>query len=64
MERRGAAVVIRDKDLTGEHLLDTVNSLLKEEQTLLQMAQASRELGRAEAADDIADLAIRLAAKR
>lgn len=61
MEKHGAAVVILDAQLTGEVLLAKVEELLAEPSTLDRMAAASRELGRAEAADDIARLARSLA---
>ena len=61
VEKHGAAVVIKDSELTGELLLAKVEALLAEPNTLAKMATASLELGRAEAADDIARLARTLA---
>lgn len=63
MKTHGAADVIRDKDLTGEKLLATVNGLIDDNSTLSSMALASKRLGRPEAADDIAQIAIHLAKK-
>lgn len=61
LEGKGAALVILDADLTGERLADAVSRLLKQPETLAQMAAASRELGHPEAAEQIAATAIALA---
>lgn len=64
MEQRGAAVVIRDCDLTGKRLLKAVRELIGDSARLAGMAQASKALGRPEAAENIARLAIELSQSR
>ncbi len=63
LEARGAAVVIRDADLSGGLLADTLETLLGDPARLQAMAAASRQLGRPEAAEAIAALAIDLAGR-
>lgn len=57
----GAAVVITDAELTGSRLIDELEKLIKERPELERMAQASRSLGRPDAAAVIAKVAIDLA---
>ncbi len=64
LESRGAAVVIRDAELSGPGLADTIEALLGDADKLRAMAAASRELGRPEAAAAIARLALEIAARR
>ena len=54
MESKGAAIVIDDKELTGELLAKKLIDLLEDEQTLEQMAASSRSLGKPNAAEKIA----------
>ena len=54
VEGAGAAVVILDKELTGEILLKQIESLLADESKLQKMKDAAKALGRPEAAEDIA----------
>jgi UDP-N-acetylglucosamine--N-acetylmuramyl-(pentapeptide) pyrophosphoryl-undecaprenol N-acetylglucosamine transferase len=58
LENHGAAVVIRDAELSGERLADTVESLISNKAALTAMARASKDLGRPEAAAAIARLAL------
>lgn len=64
LEHQGAAVVIRDADLTGTVLADTIEGLLADREKLQAMARASKKMGRPEAADKIAEIAIGLAGSR
>jgi UDP-N-acetylglucosamine--N-acetylmuramyl-(pentapeptide) pyrophosphoryl-undecaprenol N-acetylglucosamine transferase len=64
LEAQGAALVIRDADLTGPRLADTLETLLGDADKLAAMARASKQLGRPEAAAEIARLAIGLASSR
>lgn len=61
VERHGAAVVISDRELTGQLLADTIEKLTEEPESLRTMADASRTLGRPDAARTIAEIAIQLA---
>lgn len=61
MERQGAAVVIRDCELDGTKLLESIIELIYDTGKLTMMANASKQLGRPEAAETIAHMAIKLA---
>ncbi len=50
---RGAAVLIRDSELTGLTLVKQIEQILQDKSRLKNMAQASQKLGRAEALNDI-----------
>lgn len=58
LEKNGAAVVIRDADLTGELLLHTIEGLLTNREALQAMSLASKQMGHPDAAAHIAGLAI------
>lgn len=60
LKKHGAAVVIRDSDLTGEKLTILIRNLFDHPDNLADMAVASRKLGRPEAAECIANAAIAL----
>jgi UDP-N-acetylglucosamine--N-acetylmuramyl-(pentapeptide) pyrophosphoryl-undecaprenol N-acetylglucosamine transferase len=60
MEQQGAAVLIRDKELNGEVLIKTINELTSSPQKLEAMAIASKKIGRPEAAESIANMALSL----
>lgn len=64
LERQGAAVVIRDAELTGKKLIEELNKLLDNQDKMRSMAAASKSLGRPEAADRIAHLALTLAGEK
>ncbi|MCL6479356.1 MAG: undecaprenyldiphospho-muramoylpentapeptide beta-N-acetylglucosaminyltransferase, partial [Peptococcaceae bacterium] len=55
LEKKGAAAVIRDRDLTGDLLAGQVERLAGRRERLADMARASKELGRPGALDDILD---------
>ncbi len=61
VEAAGAARMILDRDLSAESLLRLLTTLLDDDGTLRKMAQASRELGRPQAAEEIAGLALEMA---
>ena len=63
LEEAGAARMILNKDLTSETLSAVLTELLSEPQKLRDMAVASKQLGRPQAAADIADLVLDLARK-
>lgn len=62
MQKRGAAVVVKDNDISAEKLIDHISALMDAKEKLNAMAEASRALGKPEAAADIAKIAIGLAA--
>lgn len=58
---RGAALVIRDSELTGEVLREKITALLSAPHRLDELARASREAGKPHALDNILSLVERLA---
>ena len=59
--RAGGAVVIPDRELTGERLSAALRVLLWDEPRREAAARAARLLGRPEAAARVAEIALRLA---
>lgn len=57
----GAAVMLRECDLTGPRLAATVGTLLDDPARLTRMAAASQSLGRPDATEAVAGLVLRLA---
>lgn len=55
LERKKAAVVIRDRDLNGELLISNLERLSGRPELLAEMARASKDLGKPGALDDILD---------
>lgn len=55
LEKKGAAIVIRDRELTGEALVSQLERLTGNRGRLAEMAGASRGMGRPRALDDILD---------
>ena len=64
LEKKGAAKVIRDSELTGEVLIENIERLLKDRVLLANMSEASRAMGHPHAADVIAQQAFQLQASR
>jgi len=60
----GAAIVIRDAELTGERLIAIIEDLVANRQKLQAMSIASKKLGRPSAAIDIAKLVCELVKRR
>jgi len=60
IESRGAGVAILEKDLTPEKLNETVFKILGNRETLIDMANASKEIGKPEAIDLICDEIIKI----
>jgi len=60
LEEHGAAEVIHDAKLTGELLVTAIENMVNNRSRLNEMANASRKLGRPQAAEEIAQLAIKL----
>jgi len=61
LERAGAAVLIAEKDLTSERLVDAVRELLGDPARLARMSEASRKLSHPDAARQIALMVGKLA---
>ncbi len=64
LERRGAAITLREKELTGEKLAKTILSLMADEERLSRMAEKSKSLGRPEAANDIVNRVMALGKRK
>jgi len=60
IESRGAGVAILEKDLTPEKLNETVFKILGNRETLIDMANASKEIGKPEAIDLICEEIIKI----
>jgi len=56
----GAAIIIEEKELSGKQLAEGIISLMKEPPRLQQMEYSSHQLGKKEAAEEIANLALGL----
>lgn len=63
LRERGAAIVVPDQELVGQHLLQLVENLLNDESKLTAMRQASLNLGRPAALDQILDLIVEVTGK-
>jgi UDP-N-acetylglucosamine--N-acetylmuramyl-(pentapeptide) pyrophosphoryl-undecaprenol N-acetylglucosamine transferase len=55
LQEKGAAEMILEKDLSPERLADEIGSLLSDEKSLKQMAEASRKMGKPRAASILVD---------
>jgi UDP-N-acetylglucosamine--N-acetylmuramyl-(pentapeptide) pyrophosphoryl-undecaprenol N-acetylglucosamine transferase len=60
MEDSGAAIMIKDDQLTGELLAETIISLIKDKKKFTSMAEKSKSLGKPNAAQEIAESIISL----
>ncbi len=60
VEAAGAAKVIIDKELTGERILEMIEHLLLHQEELEHMREEAKNLGRPEAASNIAKQALKL----
>ena len=58
MEAKGAAVVVEEKDLTGESLARAIAGLLQDEPRLAAMGRSARARSRPDAAARVADLLV------
>lgn len=64
LERAGGALVFAQRELTAEHLADTLAELLADAPRRARMAEAMRGEGRPDAASDIVDWLTRAARRR
>ena len=60
----GAALIIADEDLTGRKLADTVEELLDAPRKLGEMSEAAAAVARADAASQIAQIALEVLERR
>lgn len=63
LEKKGASVVILEKELNGDILYKNIHNLLKDENKLDSMAKSSKELGKKESVDDIYNMIRKLIKK-
>ena len=63
LDRAGAAVIIKEHELTGENLFGIIDDLLSNKQKLRQMEEASAKLGDINAAAKIVDACMALAGR-
>lgn len=61
MQHAGAALLIRDQEMTGQRLFDEVMRFVNEPQRLMEMGEAARKLAKPGAAERAADLLEELA---
>ncbi|MGN7761224.1 undecaprenyldiphospho-muramoylpentapeptide beta-N-acetylglucosaminyltransferase [Paenibacillus sp. 22594] len=64
LEREGAAVVLLEKDLNGQSLMEAVQKIISAESVRKQMSEASRRLGKRDSAALVVSELRRLAAMR
>ncbi|NLJ84467.1 MAG: undecaprenyldiphospho-muramoylpentapeptide beta-N-acetylglucosaminyltransferase [Halanaerobiaceae bacterium] len=60
LEKQGAAVVILDRNLNGQVLIEKIEELLADDDRLREMARKSRSMGKPDATDRLASLAEKL----
>ena len=56
LEKNGSAIVIKEKDLTSDKLLSTIDSLIKDDNKLKMMGESSKKLGVYNSATKIASI--------
>ncbi|MFA5324373.1 MAG: undecaprenyldiphospho-muramoylpentapeptide beta-N-acetylglucosaminyltransferase [Smithella sp.] len=64
MSNAGAAVVITEKELSGEKLFGVIDNILRDEAKLRRLEENSAKLGKVEAAATIVDNCIKLVAEK
>lgn len=55
-EKKGASILVLEKDIKGELLSDTIYSVIKDKKVLSIMAKKSKELGIVDASERIFDI--------
>lgn len=60
MEKAGAAVMVKNKDISGTRLIAILDELLGDAKKLGAMAVCSKQMGKPQAAEEIADLMLSL----
>ncbi len=53
LEKRGAAITIKERELTGKRIAETILSLIADEERLSRMAESSKSLGKPGAAEAV-----------
>jgi len=64
MSDAGAAVVIIEKELSGEKLFGVIDNILRDGEKLRRLEENSARLGKVEAAATIVDASVQLVTKR
>ena len=64
LAEKGAAIIINDKDLSGERLAETITYVVSDPERMAGMSANSRALGKPEAAGQIAMRLVELARKQ
>lgn len=64
LEKNGAAIVIKDSELTGELLSDKIAELIADVDKLRSMSEAAAKMGHPGASEEIADIAVGLSRKK
>ena len=64
LEEKGAAITLREEELTGERLAGTILSLIADEEKLSQMAESSQRVSKPQAAEEVVERILGLARKR
>lgn len=62
--KRGAAVVIEEKELTSEKLLETIDTLVSHPEQLQKMGQAAAQMAKTDACEEISRVILSLAEKK
>jgi UDP-N-acetylglucosamine--N-acetylmuramyl-(pentapeptide) pyrophosphoryl-undecaprenol N-acetylglucosamine transferase len=60
LEEKGAAAVLTEKELNGDVLYKTVSSLISDKKQLASMRNASKSLGKTDAAERIRDIIVKV----
>ncbi len=64
LEKRGAALVIKDNDISGEKLYEEVSRLMRDKDRLLKMAECSLKCGEPQSSRKLAEFALELSQER
>ena len=56
LEKNGSAVVIKEKDLTSDLMMSTIDSLINDDKKLKEMSESSKKMGVKDSATKIASI--------
>ncbi len=63
LERKGAAVVLLEKQLDGDVLYNRISEIIRDAKLIMSMKEASKKIGKADAAERICDIIIEMLIK-